>query len=771
MTTRARGMDQRLAAADAALKEGRRSDAVTLLVAHLTEKPTEPARVYRALGNALWHLERFEEGAVWTAKALQIWPRDYELLNFAGIFLRRTGRYAEALKALEEAQKIQPRELTPLVNKGNVYNDIKNGPAAEAIFTKLARLQPRVPEHFRGLGRALWHQGKLDAAASRFKQAIALKKDYVDAWLDLAGLEADRSKIDTSMDILDRALLSAPDNPRLLEARPQILRQAGRPKEAVAHLKHLLDRYDNSAWVHSQLARSIADYDRPNANIHFRRALELDPDNTSYRIALAESLERTRQGNEGENIEEAYQTLRPALDGRPLTPGATKVATEVLVRVAEYEAAEAIGSFETLGREWALSNRHTSLLKQLARARTHEDRIELLHQHKIWGDLAIGKARQNPVTRRPRPDTRKIRLGFMSSDLRAHPVAYFAWPLFEHADRERFEIYCYSFFQGESADATQTQISNLVDQFRWKPDITDRDAAQMIADDSLDILLELGGSTHMNKIEVMAYKPARIGVSWLGYPHSAGLTTIDYLLVDPFLRPERPELLLETPLEMPQTWIALGKLAFPDTHRINPIAPHVRTGMITFGTANNPYKYSPEMLQTWARVVREVPGSRFLFVRPEGGSETFRRNIRGIFSQNGVPPERVIFNAVRGAHMPVYNDIDIALDTFPQTGGTTTCEAAWMGVPTVTKVGEALYERLSYSILSNSSLQDLCARTDDEFVSIAVQLAGDTPRIQELRTGLRDRLKESPLGQTEKFAADFYNLMANTVKKRIGAPK
>jgi predicted O-linked N-acetylglucosamine transferase (SPINDLY family) len=222
---------------------------------------------------------------------------------------------------------------------------------------------------------------------------------------------------------------------------------------------------------------------------------------------------------------------------------------------------------------------------------------------------------------------------------------------------------------------------------------------------------------------------------------------------------------------MPRTWIALGRLAFPDTHVINPIPPVGRTGIVTFGTANNPYKYSPEMLRGWAEIVNRVPGSRFLFVRPEGGSQAFRGNIRKVFQEAGVSPDRVLFNAVRAAHMPVYNDIDIALDTFPQTGGTTTCEAAWMGVPTVSLVGHSIFERLSYSILSNAGLPDLCAQTYGEYVEIAVKLAADRERLQALRTGLRDQLKASPLGQTEQFAKDFYDLVSRTVESRLGVRK
>jgi predicted O-linked N-acetylglucosamine transferase (SPINDLY family) len=285
----------------------------------------------------------------------------------------------------------------------------------------------------------------------------------------------------------------------------------------------------------------------------------------------------------------------------------------------------------------------------------------------------------------------------------------------------------------------------------------------MIADDDLDMLIELGGSTHMNKLDVMAYRPARLTASWLGYPHSAGLETIDYIVTDPYMTPKDPRLLIEKPMVMPHTWLALGRGQFREKPEVETTTPEERNGFVTFGTANNPNKYGPEMLRTWARAVAATPNSQFLFVRPEGGTRSFRENMQARFAAEGVAPERVRFQAVRGAHLPFYNEIDIALDTFPLTGGTTTCETLWMGVPVVSLIGEALFERLSYSILSNAGLGDLAVNTTDEFIATAVKLAGDPARRMVLRATLREQLKASPLGRTDLFAKDFYDLVATTV--------
>ncbi len=756
-------MDKRLLAAQEALAQDRRGDAVDLIVEALEDGVPPSVQLYKILLQNIFALRRYAQGAQWATKAVELDPKSYEFHNFLGVFLRRTGRYKDAIAILDRAIKIRPNDVSALINKGNACNDVGDGAAAETIFTQLVRQSPRNAEYQRALGHALWSQRKLDAAAIRFRQSIALQKDNIDGWLDLSGVTADSGKLDGSLKILDKAIAQYPGNARFLQAKAKLYRRMGKATEAEDFLNTVQEQVGETGWLHHEYGHLYGDIDRERANQHYRRALELDPDNVEHRFALIESLDRTRQGNESAHIEEAYRTLKSSPLPIPLAPGNAKVAAEVFTRSGDYEAAAALGSFEEMGRHWASNGLPTALLGHMPRVTRPEHRHELVHQHRIWGDIAIQRARANPIRHPSGPrQSSKIRLGFMSSDLRGHPVTYFAWPLFEHADRDRFEIYCYSYFTGDQIDSAQKFVRSNVDVFRQHPFISDRDAAQMIADDRLDILFELGGSTHMNKIEVMAYKPARICASWLGYPHSAGLSTIDYLLVDPFLNPPDPSLLIEKPLVMPRSWIAMGSQAFPDRLGIEPVAPVRRNGHITFGTANNPYKYNLAMLRTWAQILARVPNSRFLFVRPECGSQVFVNNIRARFEAEGISGDRLEFQAVRGLHMPRYNEIDITLDTFPQTGGTTTCEALWMGVPTISLFGEAVFERLSYSILQNAGLGDLCAGSVEDYIDIAVRLAGDEDRIQALRTGLRDQLRAGPLGQTRQFAEDFYDLVAAT---------
>jgi protein O-GlcNAc transferase len=756
-------MDEHLAAADAALKAGDKAGAVGRLIAAIEADPARNAQVYRALCLQLFQLGRNLEGAEWSARAVARFPKEMEFWNLQAIFLRRTQRPKEALAAAEQAVRLAPKDMTPQVNRANILYDVGDYPRAEVEWAKLVRREPKNPEYHRQLARALMKQGKDDAALARFRQAVLFGRNNLNTWMDLAGFHNDFGRIDEAIATLDKAIAIFPDSKELLAGKAVVLRKNGRFRDAEAYLLELLPGRENAAWLHYSLGVTVGDYDRERGNLYFRKAVELDP-TLEHLVALVESLNRTRTGDEGQNIEEAYQLAVRALDrGEKLEGADTKVLGEIFWRVADYARTGRVGDFAELGREWAKSGRHTALMAQLGRVRGPDDVRELVAQHRLWGAEVERRAAANPIhPPGPRPAGGKMRLGFMSSDLRMHPVGYFAMPLIEHLDRDRFELYCYSYYQGQ-ADGAQEKIAASVDGFRWWPDISHRDAAQAIAGDQLDMLIELGGSTHMNKIEVMAWRPAGLQASWLGYPHSAGLESIDYLVVDPYILPKDPSLLIEKPMVLPHCWYSTSRMAFRAEPKESAVPPLRQNGYVTFGTANNPSKYSAQVLASWARIVKRTPNSRFLFIRPESSSPSFRANITAAFAREGVEPERVLFHAVRGRHLPLYNAIDLSLDTFPQTGGTTTCESLWMGAPVVSLVGEALYQRLSYSVLTNLGLGDLCATNVAAYEDTAVALANDPDRLAELRATMRARIGDSPLGRIEQWSRNFYDTVAKTI--------
>jgi predicted O-linked N-acetylglucosamine transferase (SPINDLY family) len=571
--------------------------------------------------------------------------------------------------------------------------------------------------------------------------------------------------MDQALADLDTALQKQPGDPELLLIKSQMLRLTGHAREAGAMLRELLAQAPDNADVHLAFADALlAEEKREAANGHYARALALRPDDSNIEGKFCWSLLNSRYGNEAAHIAEAAAIARRMVARGVVHPSSAHAVQSALLRVADLDTLAAFDALfpdrRVLLDYWVRRNVVGALHAQLGRVQTMQDRLTLVDCHRQWGERYEIK----PIPLRPRPTRRgaRIRVGFVSSDLRHHPVTYFALPIFDHYDRDRFELFAYS-FNPSPPDAVQREIAGKIAGFRSLPNLPELDIAQRIAEDRLDILFELGGSTHLNRLEVMAHQPAPIQVSWLGYPHSSGLSRISYILVDPYLKPPDPRMLLERPFEMPSSWVTLGRLGFADQPILAGV-PEDRAGRLTFGTMNNPYKFSPEAIALWARVLHRVPGSRFLMVRPESGVVLFRENVARAFARHGIAADRLAHAAIRGRHMAYYNEIDIALDTLPQTGGTTTCEALWMGVPTVSLVGPAFFERLSFSNLANAGLRDLAVDTPDAYVNAAVALAADAGRRRALRLGLRDTMRRSPIGDTAGWVRDFEALTLRTLE-------
>ncbi|MDB5383943.1 MAG: Tetratricopeptide 2 repeat protein [Rhodospirillales bacterium] len=684
-------------------------------------------------------------------------PLQYGVLLLMGVVLKRAGRLRESIGFIEQARDLNPEPAAAWHNLGNTLSSLGEAPGAATAYAEVVKRQPEDAGSHRLLGQALRDCGRHDEAVQHYARGRALRPTDVELFNEaLLHLISQQRHDDAKALVAEFERANGPGAvPTMLEAR-RLLR-SGEREAGIALLRAWIAGHTDDPRPYTMLANALGDADREAANILLREALAHHPQAVDIAITLCESLNRTRGPAEAENIQGSWEIARDLTDRnvRGLLNHALTLRS-VFKRTADLMRLEKIGPIEAIAPSWVATNRLAGLHNELGNVATLEDRLRLVDWHREWGQRLQGRVAplRGPLAVPWVKGSRKIRVGFMSSDLRHHPVSYFALHLLELFDRDRFEVFCYSFYE-KNKDQVQAHIESKVTGFRWWPHTPDHEVARRIQDDKLDILFELGGSTAMNKLEVMAYKPARLGASWLGYPHSAGIERIDYILTDPYLAPEDPRLLVERQFRMPESWVALGRVGFigvPITDEI----PELRNKRLTFGTMNNPMKYSGACFDAWALVMRQVPSARFLFVRPEGGAAAFRDNVGANFAARGVDAACIEYVPVRGDHLKYYNEIDVALDTFPHVGGTTTCETLWMGVPVVTKVGPAFQERLSYSNLTNAGLPELCAITVEDYVNKAVALARDRPLRQAMRTGLRGMIRMKPLGQSERFTRNFY---------------
>jgi predicted O-linked N-acetylglucosamine transferase (SPINDLY family) len=707
-----------------------------------------------ALSNAGRHAEAAELVAPLQARK----PKDFALANLLGVMLKRAGRIEEAVAMLETAKRLDPKSASPWQNLGNAEEARGNYAAAAAAFQGAVRLDPRNGELWRLLGRMQRALNDQAAARASFLKAFEYQPKDQNTLNDLMGLLIDAGDIEAAIPIVARARQFRQGDRGLDVMHARMLLRLGRREESRAVIDGILAQDPGDAQANLFLSRMAGDGDRRLANEALKRAHEANPNAADVQAAYIESLSRARYDDEAAHLEESYRLSIDFMQRHPdkVARNSRSLRT-VFQRVMDLEQLEATGAIPDLLPHWQAEGRHSSVHYELGQVHSLEERIGIVEWHRNWGRGVQKRIKPLP----PAPALhmpRKWRIGFLSSDLRNHPVTYFCMPLLEQYDRDRFEVFCYSFYEGER-DVIQAELEKSTN-FRWWPYRPDDQVAADIAKDNLDMLFELGGSTAMNKLEVMAYRPARLGGSWLGYPHSAGLETIDYILVDPYIKPEDPRLLIEKPFELPETWVTVGgRLGFYEVP-IDLEIPEDRRGYVTFGTANNPYKYTRLCIDTWAAVLRRVPNSRFIFIRPEAGGPSFLENTRAAFAARDVDPDRIEFVGIRGKHLPHYNKMDISLDTLPHVGGTTTCESIWMGVPCISLVGPGFAERLSYSNLSNAGLGDLATFSVEDYIEKAAELAADAPRRRVLRHGLRDMIRAMPLGQPARFGKAFYDKAA-----------
>jgi predicted O-linked N-acetylglucosamine transferase (SPINDLY family) len=344
----------------------------------------------------------------------------------------------------------------------------------------------------------------------------------------------------------------------------------------------------------------------------------------------------------------------------------------------------------------------------------------------------------------------RLRVGYVSPDWREHPIGRFMLPLLSNHDHERFEIFCYSDLA--RPDALTKRLRDLADVWRDTAGLPDDRVARLIRADRIDILVDLTMHMAGSRLLTFARKPAPVQVTYLAYCGTTGLPTIDYRLTDPYLDPPGSDerFYSEWSVRLRSYWCYEPLDGAPDVQ----LPPAQLAARVTFGCLNNFCKVSPESLATWCRLLRALPSSRLLLHAAEG---VHRERLRKRAAAEGIEPQRIEFVGTFpvAKYLEQYHRIDIALDPFPYPGGTTSCDALWMGVPVVTLPGVTAISRGGLSILSNLELPELVAASPDEYVRIAAELAANLPRLADLRATLRERMRISPLMDAPGFARDI----------------
>ena len=345
---------------------------------------------------------------------------------------------------------------------------------------------------------------------------------------------------------------------------------------------------------------------------------------------------------------------------------------------------------------------------------------------------------------------KKIRVGYLSADVRRHPVAYFLRPLLEFYDRQRFQVFLYR--ANAEEDSVTDQLQGWADCTRYIADMSDEEAARQIAADAIDILVDLSGHTKGNRLPVLAYKPAPVILSGIGYFNSLGMYTDGFLSDVYCSSKETHPAFIEKLLRLPHTHFCYSP--FEEFPAINKQMAWERNGYVTFGCFNNFSKVTDEMLLVWKEILCQCPDSHLLLKHKLFDSEEGRQWTLYRLQRLELPVERVDFRGFSAEYLQEYNDIDIALDTFPYTGGLTTVEALLMGVPVVSMYGDRHGTRFGLSFLSNIGMAELATDNRGMYVTLAAGLAEDKDLLKALHGRLRSTVQKSPLMDGVNYCND-----------------
>ena len=393
-------------------------------------------------------------------------------------------------------------------------------------------------------------------------------------------------------------------------------------------------------------------------------------------------------------------------------------------------------------------------------------REDIFEIHKTWGENVSHQLKDaySQHDNAMKPCTH-IRIGYLSADFREHSVGHFIKNTISNHDKTRFKVFCYSTYSKE--DQITKDIINHSESYARIHNLTNLELAKKIYDDGIHILIDLNGHTAHTKVEMLKYSPAPVQITYLGYPNTTGLDAVDYRITDEYAESDNGTLYTEELIKMPESFLCFGNFI---EQEIKSELPVQRKGYVTFGSFNNISKLNPETIKVWSQILHKLPESKLVIKSGNIDADYIQKNIKKEFIKHDIVEGRVElkgFNAEKGDHLDYYNEIDIALDSFPYQGTTTTCEALWMDVPVVSLVGTLHAQRVSNSIYKNIGIEDCLAFTEDEYINKAVSLASDVQANKELRKKIHTGLRESILCDSVRFTKQLENLYINAWDKKI----
>ena len=700
----------------------------------------------------LYHSGQMAEAEQASRELLKPYPQTLVAINVLGAALRGQGKLQEAVQAYDKAIQLKPDYAEAYYNRGINLDQLGQLDEAIASYDKAIQLKPDFADAYYNRGIVLEQLEQLDGAIQSFDQAIQLKPDYAEAYYN-RGIVVQKlgHMLDEAIQSFDKAIQLRPDYADAYNNRGVTLQDLGRLDEAIASYDKAIqlrpdyaEAYNNRGIVVHELGQMLDE-----ALKSYNKAIQLKPDYAEAYNNRGSILDQLGQ------LDEALKSFDKAIQLKPDYPEAHSNRGVTLKDLGRLD--EAFTSYDkAIQLKPDLAKAYSNLLMTLNYTSNHNanERIAIARK---FGELVTKKAQIQFSDYQCLPKPERLRVGLVSGDLRNHPIGFFLESILSSIDQSKIELIAYS--TTPKADDLSERINPFFSMWKLIYGQNDEAAANMIYADGVHVLLDLSGHTADSRLPVFGYKPSPVQASWLGYFATTGLNEMDYLIGDPHVTPpEEDDQFTEKVWRLPETrWCFTP----PDADVEVSVPPALKQGYVTFGCFNNLTKVNDKVVQLWAKVLNAIPNSRLLLKAKQFRDQLTRESIIQRFAAQGIDSKRISLEGWenRQKYLAAYNKIDITLDPFPFTGGTTSVESLWMGVPLVTLAGSTLISRQGVGVLMNAGLPDWIANDEEEYLAKTVLFASDLDKLATLRAGLRSQVLASPLFDAPRFARNIENVL------------
>jgi protein O-GlcNAc transferase len=714
------------------------------------------AILYFNLATSLYPLGKKDETIKTLKAALKIEPDNSQINDYLnnvlsgedssvdplqqGITFHNSGRMDEAIHWYNEALKKDPKNAVALSNMGCAQHSIGNIDAAVISLKKAITNQPHFAEAYNNLGNSLQEQGNIDEAIESYQEAISIKTDFAEAYSNLGNVLQKQSRLDEAVACYQKSILIKPDQASSYSNIGSALQKQGKLDEAVGNFQKAIAYRPDYAEAFCNLGDTLHEQEKlDKAVASYQKAIALNPGYAEAYNNLGITLK------EQVKLDEAIASYHKAI---AINPSYVEAHSNLGVSFQEHgKFNEAVASYQkAITIKPDHKEAYSNFLFLISYYSLYSN-SETLKYHQFWDKVngKLGREKSFSHTNDKVAD-KKLKVAYLSPDFKQHPVSNFMRGIIQYHNRDNVQVYCYS--NVAAPDSITEEFQKYADIWRESLDLSDFDLAQQIYNDEIDILIDLSGHTNENRLKVFTYKPAPIQTTYLGYCTTTGLQAMDYWLTDPLLTPENtPEESVETVVHLPSCWVCYKP-------NINPPISMSDRGSdkgVVFGSFNHLSKISSAVAMVWSQILFSMPAAKLMLKTKQLISLDEQERISQVFAKFGIERERLILQKDSSSYLEDYGLVDIVLDPFPRTGGATTADALWMGVPVITLAGQRMIERQGVSLLSAVGKKEWIAESVDEYISKAVELAKNGIRDSEQRLSLHNRVVNSPLCDYNNF--------------------